>query len=244
MKHSNQGNRSWAMLTLLLLGFPANLIAQSAPSSWPPLASGERLTFNLLWSSGISLGEGFLEASRVGEQIRLEARVVAELPQYRISYTFTSLTDEQLCSIRFSETLREGKRVRETSFEFDQKMHLVRRTRSGETMERPIPACARDPLALLYHFRQQLAFQQVPIGTPDAVGAFSLGGDYSVRYEAVTPETVKLGSKQWEGDRFLITARGSSSEHSFEVWIRPDSSRTPVAIRVPLSLATFSAVLQ
>ena len=231
-------------MALLLLGFPANLIAQSASSSWPPLEGGERLTFNLLWSSGISLGEGFLEASRVGEQIHLEARVIGELPQYRIGYTFTSLIDEQFCSVRFSETLREGKRVRETSFEFDQQKHLVRRTRSGETTERPIPACARDPLALLYQFRQQLAFQQLPIGTPDAVGAFYFDGDYSVRYEAVTPETVKLGSKQWEGDRYLITARGSNTEHSFEMWIQPDSSRTPVAIRVPFSLGTFSAELQ
>jgi Protein of unknown function (DUF3108) len=121
---------------------------------------------------------------------------------------------------------------------------VMRRTRGAETTEHPIPDCARDPLALLYHFRQQLALQQVPIGTPEEVGDFYLGGDYSVRYEAVTPETVKLGAKQLDGDRFLITAQGSGSTHSFEMWIRPDSSRTPVAIRVPFSLATFSAVLK
>ncbi|MBI3934713.1 MAG: DUF3108 domain-containing protein [Acidobacteria bacterium] len=219
-------------------------MAQSASSSWPPLAAGEKLTFNLLWSSGISLGEAFLQASRAGEEIHLEATVVADLPQHRVGYSFTSLADEHLCSIRFRETLREGKNTRETAFEFDQENHTVRRTQDGKTTESAIPACARDPLALLYHFRQQLAFGQVPVGTPEAVGAFYLGGDYSVRYEAITPETVKLGSKSWQGDRFLLTVFGGGGEQSIEVWIRPDNSRTPVAIRVPFSLATFSAELQ
>lgn len=232
------------MVALLLLAFPVSLTAQSASSSWPPLATGERLRFNLVWPSGISLGDGSLEASSANGQIQLKASVAAELPQYRIGYSFTSLTDERLCSVRFSETLQEGSRVRETTFDFDQQKHLVRRTRGSETTEQPIPDCARDPLALLYHFRQQLASHQVQIGTPEAVGAFYLSGDYSVRYEAVTPETVKLGGKRWEGDRFLITARGTGSKHSFEMWIRPDRSRTPVAIRVPFSLATFSAVLK
>ena len=231
-------------LLLLLLIFPASLMAQSASSSWPPLASGERLTFNLLWPSGISFGEAFLEASRVGEQIHLKATVVAELPQHRVSYSFTSITDQQLCSIRFNETLREGQKTTETSSEFDQEKHVVRSTRAGATTEHAIPACARDPLALHYHFRRQLALGQVPIGTPEAVGAFYLGGDYAVRYEAITPESVKLGSKEWEGQRFLITARGSSGERSFEMWLRPDDARTPVAIRIPFSLATFSAELQ
>lgn len=244
MRKSKRGSRVWRIVALLLLEFPSNLSAQSAWSSWPPLASGERLIFNLLWPSGITLGEAVLEASGTDQGIRLEATVAADLPQYRIAYTFTSLIDEQLCSIRFSETLREGKNARETSFEFDQRNHLVRRTRAGQTTESPIPACARDPLALLYHFRKQLAFNQLPVGTLEAVGAFHLGEDYSVRYEPITPETVKLGTKQWEGDRFLVTARGSDGDHSFEMWVRPDTSRTPVAIRVPFSLATFSAELQ
>ena len=244
MRKSKQRSRVWRSVALLLLGFPANLSAQSASSTWAPLASGERLLFNLLWPSGITLGEAVLEASRTDEGIRLVATVAAALPQHHIAYTFTSLADEQLCSVQFRETLREGKNTRETSFEFDQRNHLVRRTRAGQTTESPIPACARDPLALLYHFRRQLAFSQLPVGTPEAVGVFHLGEDYSVRYEAITPETVKLGTKQWEGDRFLVTARGSDGEHSFEMWVRPDTSRTPVAIRVPFSLATFSAELQ
>jgi Protein of unknown function (DUF3108) len=244
MKLTKQGNGSWATVTLLLLGLPAYSIAQSASSSWPPIVSGERLTFNLLWPSGLDLGEAFLEASKAGQEIHLKATVAAELPQHRIGYTLDSITDEQFCSVRASETLQEGADMRETSYEFDQEQHVVRRSRDGETTEHPIPPCARDPLALLYHFRRQLALGQVPIGTPEAVGAFFLDGDYSVRYEAITPETVGPGSNQWEGDRFFITAGGADGEHRFEMWVRPDNLRTPVAIRIPFPLATFTAELQ
>jgi len=169
---------------------------------------------------------------------------VADLPQYHVGYTFTSVADERLCSVQFRETLREGRNTRETLYEFDQKKHTVRRTKNGQTTENAVPDCARDPLALLYHFRQQLAFRQIPIGTPEATGAFYLGADYIARYEAITPETVKLGTKQWEGDRFLIRVQGPGGERGIEVWIRPEPSRTPVAVRIQFSLGTLSAELQ
>ena len=228
----------------LLLALPASPAAQSASSSWPPLASGEKLIYNLLWPSGISLGEAVLQASPAGSEIHLEATVVADLPQHHVVYTFSSVATEQLCSVRFRQRLREGSNSVDESYEFDQKNHKVRRVQNGRASESPIPECARDPLTLLYAFRQQLAFRQLAIGTPEAVGAFYLGGDFSVRYEAVTPEEVQLGSKKWDGDRFLITARGPHGEQSMEVWIRPDTARAPVAVKIPFPLARFSAELE
>ena len=244
MRKPKQAAGNWLPALLLLLGCPLSLEAQSASSSWPPLVSGEKLTFNLIWPSGISLGEATLTAARAGAEIHLEASVVADLPQYHAGYTFTSVADDRLCSLRFRETLREGRNTRETLYEFDQTKHTVRRTKNGQTTENAVPDCARDPLALLYHFRQQLASRQVPIGTAEATGAFYLGEDYVARYEAVTPEAVKLGSKSWEGDRFMIRVQGSDGERSFEIWIRPEPSRAPVAVRVQFSLGTLSAELQ
>ena len=220
------------------------LAAQSPPDNWPPVASGERLIYNLLWPSGLSLGEAVVQASRAGKEIHLEASVIADLPQHHVNYTFTAVADEQLCSLRFRQRLREGTHSWDETLEFDQEKHLVRSTKAGKVSERPIPNCARDPLTLLYHFRRQLAFKQLPIGTPEAVGAFHLDADYSVRYEAITPETVKLGTKSWEGDRFLITYAGPEGRDSLEVWIRTETSRTPVAVRMSFPLAIFSAELQ
>jgi len=228
----------------LLLGFPASGAAQSASSSWPVLASGEKLNYNLLWPSGISLGEAVLQASHAGAEIHLEVTVDADLPQYHAAYTFSSVTDEQLCSLQFHQRLREGGRTTDESYQFDQQKHQVRRTRAGRTVTDTVPECARDPLALLYFFRQQLALGKLPVGTPQATGVFYLGGEYTVRYMALTPEQVKLGTKEWEGDRFQITASGAPGEQSLEVWIRPDASRTPIAVRLPLPLATFAAELE
>jgi uncharacterized protein DUF3108 len=202
------------------------------------------LSFNLIWPSGITLGEATLTASRAGKQIHLEASVVADIPQYHVGYTFASDADENLCSIRFSETLREGRSTRETTFDFDQAKHVVRRTRGGRTTESPIPDCARDPVALLYHFRRQLAAGLLKVGTPEATGEFYLGDNYTVHYDAIAAESVKVGSKTPGGDRFLIRVQDHGEERSFEVWIRTDASRAPVAVRVPLSLGTLAAELE
>lgn len=227
------------------LSAPAGLLAQAAASSWPPIANGEELSFDLLWPSGLTLGEGKLSAARAGAEVHLAASVKADLPQHAVSYTFRSVTDERLCSARFQQRLREGSRITEETFTFNQQEHTVQGPRGTETIPGPYGDCARDPLALLYHFRRQLAANQLPIGTPEAVGSFYLGDGFTVRYEAIAPETVKLGAKQWEGDRFLITAQGyHGQEQIVEVWIRPDEARTPVVVRVPFALATFGAELR
>ena len=236
---------TWGCLggALWLLSCPASLPAQAASGSWPPLANGERLAYKLLWPSGLSLGEAVLQASLAGKEVHLNVTVDAALPQRHVSYVFSAVATEELCSLRFRQRIQEGSRSWEETVEFDQEKHEVRRTRNGQRSVASVPVCARDPLTLLYHFRQQLAFQQLSLGTVKP-GAFHLGADFSVRYEAVTPETVQLGTKAWEGDRFLVTYAGPNGENSFEVWIRPDPSRAPVAVKMQFPLATFAAELQ
>jgi Protein of unknown function (DUF3108) len=219
-------------------------MAQSASSSWPVLTAGETLNYNLKWPSGISFGEATLRATHTGTEMFLEARVDADLPQYHVLYTFSSVANEQLCSQRFRQTLREGKRSVDDSFEFDQKNHQVRRTRNGRSTTASISDCARDPLALLYYFRQQLALGSLPVGTPEASGTFYLGQDYSVHYDSVKPEAGDAGSKEPQGDHFLIRVDGAPEAPDLEVWIRPDLRRDPVLLKVPFSLGELSAELQ
>jgi uncharacterized protein DUF3108 len=245
MKDQRQVAGGWLTAVLLLLLCPASLAAQSASSSWPVLASPEKLNYNLLWPSGISLGEAVLQASRGENQVRLEAKVIADLPQYHVAYTFTSVTTEEFCSIRFRQILLEGGGTVDDAYEFDQQKHEVHHTRNGGTATTAsISDCARDPLALLYYFRQQLALGKMPLGTPEASVRFYLGGELTAHYSAVPSDSVHLGSKKPEGDRVLIRVQGSQSTPSFEVWIRSDVSRVPVALRIPFSLGTFSAELE
>jgi hypothetical protein len=198
--------------------------------------------YKLLWPSGLTLGEAVLEASTAGNEVRLSATVDAALPQRNVSYVFSSVATGELCSLRFRQRIQEGRRSWEETFEFDQQKHEVRRSGPGQSSAVSVPPCARDPLALLYHFRQQLALQPASGTVPP--GTFHLGADFSVRYDTGKPETVPLGTKAWQGDRFVVTYSGLNGRNSFEVWIRPDLSRAPVAVRMQFPLATFAAELQ
>lgn len=227
---------------LWFLSYQVGVLAQET-SKWPPFSNGETLVYKLLWPSGLSLGEAVLRASVAGDEVRLTATVDAALPQHNVLYVFSSVSTQELCSLRFHQRVQEGARVWEETFEFDQGKHEVRRTRNGQSSVASVPPCARDPLTLLYHFRRQLAFQQLSLGTMQP-GAFHLGADFAVRFEAIAPERMVLGTKVGEGDRFLVAYAGPGGENSFEVWIRPDAARVPVAAKVPFPLATFAAELQ
>ncbi len=189
------------------------------------------------------MGEAVLNASHVGQEVRLSLTVDADLPQHNASYSISSVATQELCSLRFRQHSQEGRHSWEESLDFDQERHEARYTRGAQVSAVSVPECARDPLTLLYFFRRQLAFQEVPRGQPHN-GVFHLGADFSVSFEAVTPETVRMGTKAWEGDRYLISYVGPGGRNSFEVWIRPDLSRTPVAIKVAFPLATYTAELQ
>lgn len=233
----------WLGVIPLLLVLPGKLGAQAAPASWPPLAKGERLVYKLLWPSGLPLGEAVLNASRAGQEVRFSLTVDADLPQHHASYSFSSTATDELCSRRFRQRSQEGRRSWEESVEFDQERHEARYTRGAQVSTVSVPECARDPLTLLYFFRRQIAFQEVPRGQPHQ-GVFTLGADFSVNFEVGAAEPVQKKSPAWEGDRYLISYVGPAGRNSFEVWIRPDLSRQPVAIQVTFPLATYTAELQ
>jgi hypothetical protein len=227
---------------LLLAALPLSLTAQSPSEAWPPLSGGERLIYNLTWPSGLSLGEAVLQSSRAGNEIHLEATVIADLPQHRVNYTFRAVADSQLCSIRFTQRIREGSSpARDDILEFDQQNHSVTGTFRGRPLNAKTSACARDPLTFLYFLRRQLALGQTPVNAADTAASFYLWGDYSVRQQSAGAE---LGGKTRDGDSLRITYRGPEGEHSLDVWLRRDESRTPATVRMAFPLAVFSAELQ
>ena len=225
----------------LLLACPAVLMAQSASSSWPVLAAGEKLEYNLRWPSGITLGEATLKATHTGNQMFLEATVDADIPQYHALYTFSSVTDEQFCSQQFRMVLHEGKRIVNDTFEFDQNNHQVHRVRNGRSTTASLSDtdCARDPLALIYYFRQQLALGKLP---PGASGVLYLGEAYTVHYDAAAPGPAS-GSKAPQGELFNIRVDAPNAPN-LEVSIRNDPQRVPISLRIAFSLGTLSADLR
>jgi hypothetical protein len=214
--------------------------AEGPGAPLPGFASGETLRYKLFWPGGFSLGEAVLAITPSEKELRFELTVEADLPTHNIVDSFTSVaTRETLCSSKFQRKSREGAKASEESVEFDQKAHQARRTRGGQTAAFPIPECARDPLTFLYYFRSQIA-----AGAPINSATFYVGSGYGLEIRPAGAETVRVGGRERQAEKYFVTYRGPNSEKTFELWISTDSRRELVLFRVPFPLAVFSAELQ
>jgi hypothetical protein len=70
-----------------------------------------------------------------------------------------------------------------------------------------------------------------------------LGAAYQVRLEYLGMTTVRLGNQQMDADRFRTSIKGPASDLTLEMFFRRDAVRTPLMIKIPLSLATFTVEL-
>ena len=139
-------------------------------------------------------------------------------------------------STKTSRTARERSHER---IEFDDHAGVARReTVGGGKSDIPISQCARDALTFLYFARRELGQGRVP--PPEDV---VFGAKYQVRLEYTGEQTIKVGNKPSVTDRVVVTVKGPASETSFEMFFARDPARTPLLIRVPLSLGMFSMEL-
>ncbi len=101
-----------------------------------------------------------------------------------------------------------------------------------------MPSCARDALTLLQFVRNELAQGRVPPRQPAILGAA-----YQVRLEYLGNEGVRLGEKQMDADRFRTSVKGPASDLTLEMFFARDAVRTPLLVKIPLPLATFTVEL-
>ena len=214
--------------------------AQESSKALPALASGETLKFKLLWPSGVAMGEAIMTAAAGQNDLHFEMKIEAKLPVYNIAGSFTSSASrEGLCSIQYHRKMTEGAKVSEESIDFDQKNHQARRILDGQAASLPIPQCARDPLTFLYYYRNQVA-----AGIPADIGTFFLGPERSIEIKPARQENISVKGSQRSAGKYLVTYRVRNSAKTFELWISSDARREPVMVRLPSSLAIFSAELE
>jgi hypothetical protein len=217
----------------LLLGFG---IAQ-AQTGFP--FSDESLTYAVNWPSGLSLGEGRMEARRAGDRWEFQFTLQAGIPGFAVQDTFRSIATGGLCSLEFEKDTVHGRRKSRERTVFDVENGLaVRSTVNGGKTEIPIGQCTRDALAFLYYVRRELGQGRMP--APQAV---LFGATYDIRLEYGGGQAVTLANRRQEADRLAASVRGPSSDHGFEIFFARDAARTPLIIRVPLPAGTFSLEL-
>lgn len=202
-----------------------------------PFASGETLRYEIVWPSGLRLGDAEFRANSNLTGWAFAADLSASLPAIIVDDKYQSSTDSSLCSTKFAKQVIHGKHKQNEEVEFDQDANraLRRNLANGTTQNLVVPPCARDALAYLYYLRQDLSHGRVP--PPDD---FNSGTQMQISVSYVETREIEAGGKKQDADRLLIYVTGGEKPINIEVFLAKDDARTPLLLRVPLELGTFS----
>ena len=200
-------------------------------------ADGERLTYDVTWPSGLSLGETEFWARATTAGWAFEATITATLPILEIRDEYHSEADASLCSSKFEKNAKHGDTEIREGVEFDQSSHRATRKSLGGRGESEfdIPPCARDGLTFLYFLRQQLAAGRIP--PPDDI---NFGAQYQVSVTYLESVDIEIAGERRPADRILVDLTGQKSQHGFEILFGQDSARTPLLMHIPFEMGTFS----
>jgi hypothetical protein len=212
-------------------------------------ASGEVLHYTINWPSGLSLGEATLSSERTGEGTastpgwEFDLNVDASVPGFAIRDQYHSTANIDFCSEQLDKKASRGARKTQERVTFDPHKTIairegVKGDKTGGRAELSVPTCARDALTLLQFVRKELAQGRLPAQQPAILGA-----SYQVRLEYLGNTPVRLGNQQIDADRFRTSIKGPASDLTVELYFARDAIRTPVMLKIPLSLATFSVEL-
>jgi hypothetical protein len=205
----------------------------SAQTGFP--FTDESLHYTVNYPSGLSLGDVFFTAKHSAAGWTFTAAADASFPGFVLKDQYTSAATNDLCSTQLKRDVIHGSKKTSEKTTFDIQRLKAQR---GDGPEIDIPACARDALTVLYYARREMGQGRVPA----AQNAY-LGAAYAVRMEYKGEEKIKSGDKPAVTDRLLVTGKGPASSFSFEILFARDAARTPLVIRIPLSMGSFSMEL-
>jgi hypothetical protein len=202
----------------------------------------ETLHYNVNWPSGLSLGEATFTAHHKAGAWELAMTLDAGIPGFAVADKIQSSATDGLCSMDLDRDIDNGGKKTHEKTTFDQKKGEATRTTlfpaGGGTSTFGIPSCARDAMAFLYFARRELGQGRVP--PPQQV---FFGSAYSVRMDYTGAQTITVSDQPSVTDHLVVHVKGPKSDFSFETFFARDAARTPLLIRVPLSVGTFSMEL-
>jgi hypothetical protein len=227
--------RQVCLLGMILLSLPAS--ASDKLTGFP--FTDETLRYSVNWPGGLSLGEGQFRATREGEVWKFQFTLSAEIPVYSAREDHRATATSELCSLELNKESLRGKRKTSETTRFDRESGVATRTTSGGgKSEFAIPVCARDALTFLYLTRRELGQGRVP--PPERI---YFGAAYDLRLEYKGERTVMVAGRSTVTDLVAVTLKGPKSAWTFDMFFARDAARTPLVIRVPFAIGSFSLEL-
>jgi hypothetical protein len=215
--------------------------AASAQTGFP--FQSESLHYTVNYSSGLSLGDANLSAHKTSTGWDFTVSIDASVTGFSIKDKFTASMAGTYCSTELErDTIHGSKSAREkTTFDQD-KQTAHRQTEfpnDGGYSDMNTGQCGRDAVSFLYFSRKELGQGRVP--PPQVV---YLGSPYTVTQSYTGAQNITLADKKPEvTDHLVYTVKGPRSEFSVEVYYARDAARTPLLVKIPLSVGTLSMEL-
>ena len=206
-----------------------------ATAVWAAGPKEESTRYQVSWPSGISLGEGQLQATKDGDQWKFTLKLEAAIPGFKVEDTFHSTVDGKLCSLQLVKESTHGARKTKETSTFAATTGTRVTSGGGGKSEFPVPACAHDALGFLFVVRDELAQGKVP-----APRQIFFGAAYDVRLRLVGSERVIVGEVPTETDHFKIAVKGPSSRFEFDAYFAKDEGRTLAMVRIPFAMGSFA----
>ena len=216
----------------------------AAPAT-PPALTGfpftdEDLNYSVNWPSGISLGEAHMHAKKAGSDWTLSLMLNAGVPGFPVRDTYRAEAVPDFCSISFDRTTAHGNRGAEEQETIDRARSIAVRTtlKGGGKSEISVPDCVKDALTYLFYARREMGQGRVP-----AAQKILFGGLYEIHVDYTGAPMIALKGKQVQSDKVTCTLKGTNSEVKFDMYFARDAARTPLVIKAPLAMGTFSMEL-
>lgn len=227
------------LVVVFLLTVP---ILRAASLTGFPFAD-EDLNYSINWPTGLSLGEGHMRARQTGSAAapkwEFSLSLEASIPGFPILDRYSSAATGDLCSIQFERNSAHGSRKSNDRIVIDRRTRTATRTTaSGGKSDIPVSDCVKDALTFLFYARRELGQGKVP---PAQTVLF--GAAYQARLEYTGAQTIPVNEVRTLADRLVCNFKGPASNLTFEIFFARDAARTPLVIRAPFSIGTFSMEL-
>jgi hypothetical protein len=224
-------------LLLLLLTGPG--IAASALTGFP--FADEALAYTIKGPGGVGLGEVHLAAKHAETGWKFDLDASAGIPGFSLRDVYASTTNSDFCGTSFSRQFQHGSHKGHEEETIERSLEMATRATvggGGGKSEFPVPDCVKDALTLVYYARRELGQGRVP--SPQQ---FLFGGLYDIRMTYAGAQTIQSGNQPALTDEIVCTVKGPASTVEFEMYFARDPARTPLLVKVPLALGTFSMEL-